>query len=172
MFVRAELKRRAKEVLSRKYLKLFVACLLLYWLGNGIGNFKIFQINFNFSGPTAQWLDAMTITLFGKTYSGLSSLMTLFGPLVLMYTLLSAAVAALIRLIVLNPLSFGLMNYMKKASTDEENANDVFRCFNQWEDLKRVALTGFWRDLIVFLYSLLFVIPGLLNRTAIGLCRI
>lgn len=90
MFVRAELKRRAKEVLSRKYLKLFVACLLLYWLGNGIGNFKIFQINFNFSGPTAQWLDAMTITLFGKTYSGLSSLMTLFGPLVLMYTLLSA----------------------------------------------------------------------------------
>ena len=49
--------------------------------------------------------------------------MTLFGPLVLMYTLLSAAVAALIRLIVLNPLSFGLMNYMKKASTDEENAN-------------------------------------------------
>ncbi len=28
MFVRAELKRRAKEVLSRKYLKLFVACLL------------------------------------------------------------------------------------------------------------------------------------------------
>lgn len=125
MFVRAELKRRAKEVLSRKYLKLFVACLLLYWLGNGIGNFKIFQINFNFSGPTAQWLDAMTITLFGKTYSGLSSLMTLFGPLVLMYTLLSAAVAALIRLIVLNPLSFGLMNYMKKASTDEENANDA-----------------------------------------------
>ena len=115
MFVRAELKRRAKEVLSRKYLKLFVACLLLYWLGNGIGNFKIFQINFNFSGPTAQWLDAMTITLFGKTYSGLSSLMTLFGPLVLMYTLLSAAVAALIRLIVLNPLSFGLMNYMKNS---------------------------------------------------------
>ena len=163
MFVRAELKRRAKEVLSRKYLKLFVACLLLYWLGNGIGNFKIFQINFNFSGPTAQWLDAITVTLFGKTYSGLSSLMTLFGPLVLMYTLLSAAVAALIRLIVLNPLSFGLMNYMKKASTDEENANDVFRCFNQWEDLKRVALTGFWRDLIVFLYSLLFVIPGIVK---------
>ena len=89
--------------------------------------FKIFSINFNFSGPTTQWLDAMTITLFGKTFVGLSSLMGLFGPLVLMYTLLSAAVAVLIRLIVLNPLSFGLMNYMKKASTDEENANDVFR---------------------------------------------
>ena len=113
MFVRAELKSRAKAVLSRKYLKLFVACLFLYWLGNGVGNFKIFSINFNFSGPTTQWLDAMTITLFGKTFVGLSSLMGLFGPLVLMYTLLSAAVAVLIRLIVLNPLSFGLMNYMK-----------------------------------------------------------
>ena len=70
MFVRAELKRRAKEVLSRKYLKLFAAALVLYWLTDGIPNFKIFSVNFNFGVPTSQWLDAMTITLLGKTVVG------------------------------------------------------------------------------------------------------
>lgn len=163
MFVRAELKRRAKEVLSRKYLKLFAAALVLYWLTDGIPNFKIFSVNFNFGVPTSQWLDAMTITLLGKTVVGLSSLLRLFGPLVLMYTLLSAAVAVLLRLVVFNPLGFGVMNYFKRAATDEENVNDVFRSFNQWEELKRAALTGFWRDLKVFLYSLLLIIPGIVK---------
>ncbi|MFQ8582872.1 MAG: hypothetical protein ACLSA6_10265 [Holdemania massiliensis] len=169
MFVRAELKRRAKEVLSRKYLKLFAAALVLYWLTDGIPNFKIFSVNFNFGVPTSQWLDAMTITLLGKTVVGLSSLLRLFGPLVLMYTLLSAAVAVLLRLVVFNPLGFGVMNYFKRAATDEENVNDVFRSFNQWEELKRAALTGFWRDLKVFLYSLL-LFPVLSIRTATVLC--
>ena len=55
------------------------------------------------------------------------------------------------------------MNYFKRAATDEENVNDVFRSFNQWEELKRAALTGFWRDLKVFLYSLLLIIPGIVK---------
>ena len=114
MFVRAELKRRAKEVLSRKYLKLFVACLLcIGW--EWIRILRSFRSTSLLSGPTAQWLDAMTITLFGKTYSGLSSLMTLFwsaGSDV--YAAFGGCCGADPAGIVLNPLSFGLMNYMKR----------------------------------------------------------
>ena len=82
MFVRSELKRRAKEVLSNKYLKLFIAALILHWLYNGVSNFKIFSVNFNFSIPTMNWLDAMTITLFGQTYVGLRSLGLIFGSMI------------------------------------------------------------------------------------------
>ena len=53
--------------------------------------------------------------------------------------------------------------YFNEMKINEENVNDVFRSFNQWEELKRAALTGFWRDLKVFLYSLLLIIPGIVK---------
>ena len=69
-------------------------------------------------------------------------------------------------LIIMGPMTYGLEKMFLKASRDHEQMRleDLFAGFN--EDFSGTLLIGLMSDIFIFLWSLLFVIPGIIMTYA------
>ena len=163
------LKNRGKTALKRNYWKCVLVGLLVALLGGGAGSAggagggrslgglaresatedssEIFSVDgFDVNLPTPD----MNIVGMGAVVAG-----------VILVVLLAVAVVIVIDVFVLNPLEMGTNRFFFINQQREAEVKEV--CFGFDRNYKTNVKTLFFRDLYIFLWSLLFIIPGIVK---------
>lgn len=143
MWNRVELKTNAKEILKAKY-----------W--------KAVLVAFIASALTG----ASSYTSAGSSNSDeIGDLLTSFSPQLIIAIVgiiaFSALIGIAISIFLENPLLIGCYKFFINCKKDGENLNDIVMTFKN--GYMNVVLTEFLRGLFTFLWSLLFVIPGIIK---------
>lgn len=143
MWNRVELKTNAKEILKAKY-----------W--------KAVLVAFIASALTG----ASSYTSAGSSNSDeIGDLLTSFSPQLIIaivgIIVFSALIGIAISIFLENPLLIGCYKFFINCKKDGENLNDIVMTFKN--GYMNVVLTEFLRGLFTFLWSLLFVIPGIIK---------
>lgn len=163
MFTREILKNRAKAVLSRKYLKLLIAAVLLFWLSSTLPG-KVLNVNYSVNVDSwPGWQTANELTVFNQAYPDLQRTIGYLAPIALLWMIFLVLAGLAVRFLFLRPLTAAMRNFFKRASFDEESADSVLDLFSDWRRLMRYASTLFLADIHIFLYTLLLIVPGIVR---------
>lgn len=150
MWTRRGLKMRAKDVLRTNYWKAFlVSLVILFAVGGSTGiSWKTSADEINNNGGIFYNLDPVFIIS------------------VVLIALVAAALALLIafafKIFVANPLEVGGRKYFVQSAQYIENRG-CFRFAFHSANYRNIVKTMFLRDLFTFLWSLLFIIPGIIK---------
>lgn len=170
MWTREGLKSNAKEVLKKHYWYLFLATIITGFLsGGGIG----FSYNFNFSSifnlfNTNNYNN--NFDYYNPNISGFDS-QTFFAALIIgliVFSIIFIIVLAFsyaYKIFVINPFEVGRNKYFLNAREDKANLEDIIYSFKN-RRYKNVVKAMAWRDLFIFLWTLLFTIPGIVKGYA------
>lgn len=135
MFDRKELKTKAKAVLSRSYIMIFLACLAVTLIsGGGVGT----NIN-KLRSLNPESMSNVRILLI----SGIVGLL--------------CVIAVLFTIFIVSPLIVGLKKFMLNTSKGQTNLEDLLFAFKN--NYANVTLTMFMKNLYIFLWSLPSFIP-------------
>lgn len=155
MWTRSQLKERAKADVNRSYWGLVLMSLIVSiidGIGGGSGSGRSSYSNNTQSGASTA----------GEANWGL-----FFGIMIVVLIVALAAIlfSLALKAFLLNPLRLGATKYYIEAARGEKKAGDIgligyaFGCGHY----KKIVKTLFLRDLYVFLWSLLFLIPGIVK---------
>lgn len=178
MWTRVELKEQAKAALHRNYWKIVLVSSLLFLLGCGVGGHSVLKT----TGHTGQqedevyteeetYTEEMTIQGVGGAESTAQnreiSFMEIAAAGIIAITvfvfifLVAFTVFFVIDIFLLNPLSVGGCRFMVKSVADVAQVKEIAYGFDH--SYRNVVKVLFFRDLSVFLWTLLFVIPGIVK---------
>lgn len=151
MWTRAELKDRAKTVLRGNYWKAFLISLVIAFTTGGSGGGSGWRTDgdyseFNRFGLSSQEIAALIALIIGAI--GISLL-----------------VAIAIKALLLNPLQVGGRRYFIQSAQYFDNKG-CFRFAFDGNNWKGIVGGMFLKDLFVFLWTLLFIIPGIVKGYA------
>ncbi len=161
MTTRAELKNRAKSCLKNYYWWAVLACFLAGFLGGGNGN----TVQFNFGGVSGAQMN----TIFHEIHSGEFSIESLIAVLAtLAVALVIVAIAFVFGILwstfLGNPVRVGSCAYFMKSREKMQSAGigTLFWAFEngRYNNIMKVM---FMRWLHIFLWSCLFIIPGIIK---------
>lgn len=165
MWTRKKLKNTAKAALKRNYWKILLVSLLLALIlgegastAGGAGGFGAGS-----SADTTAPADAVS----SATYAPLERLQSdsqigmgvlIILAVVLLVVLIVLAVVCAMQALLWNPLEVGMRRFMLRSVDDKAEVREVAYAFDH--SYKNVVKTMFFRDLYTFLWTLLFIIPG------------
>lgn len=150
MWTRAQLKENAKEKLKRYYWGGFVVTLIFSLIGGGGGGFT--------SGYNASLTSLETESVFEYTNEISPTLILLLAIVVLLGLVLGTVFVAFL----VNPLSVGVKRYFLMSGVQKTEVSEILYAFKKGAYLNVVKIL-FLRDLYVSLWSLLFLIPGIIK---------
>ncbi|MFD0960720.1 DUF975 family protein [Paenibacillus chungangensis] len=160
MWNRKQLKDRAKDVLRTSYWKAFLASILLVIAGGGSSGVSLPSFNFDFND------DFDLGTSLSDMGSNVGGGIAAFLIGIMIVIMLGAIVISLAFRIFLGfPLEIGAMLYFKRSAEQEVNLNHLGFAFGKgryWDTLKAML----WRALLTILWTLLFIIPGIVKSYA------
>lgn len=163
MWTRAELKSRAKDCLRKYYWMAFLASLIAGLLGGGISGGTGFKSSIKLSGgrnsqPPIQY-DAGPLT----DSSSWGALMAVIA-FVVVIILVGFVIGILWNTFMCNAVRVGCCRYFMESRELGASAGlgRLFCCFSQGKYLNVVKVM-FMKDLFTFLWSLLFIIPGIIK---------
>jgi uncharacterized membrane protein len=145
MWTRAELKARAKTVLKGNYWKAFLISIVISFTTGGGGS----------SGSTRNF------TGFSR-YSPSSSEIAAIAFLILSAVLFALVIAIAIKALLLNPLQVGGRRYFIQSAQYFDNRG-CFRFAFDGFNWKGITGTMLLKDVYIFLWTLLFIIPGIIK---------
>jgi len=151
MWTRDMLKTRAKEVLKKKYWMIFLATLILSAAGGSSGSLGSLSGSFSSasSGNMRLMMDDPAVAL-----AMLAVILVVF--------VIAFAVTFALRAFVTNVFLVGFRRYMMEARQGKTDLSTLFWAFCNGRYMK-VVKTMFINDLHIALWSLLFVIPGIVK---------
>ena len=152
MWTRELLKTNAKEKLRVYYWSGFVAVLIYSFIG-GMGG----RLTYSFTGSLSA-LQEQKNPAFEYTYQMSNAFLVFF--LVLFLLLLAAGI--LFTIFFINPLSVGLKHFFLVSGERKTDVQELFFVFRKGNYLNVVKIM-FLRSLYLFLWSLLFVVPGIIK---------
>lgn len=189
MWTRKELKERAKEALQRNYWKIVLVSTLMLLLGGGVGFTGIGGGNRGTESQEAEELGAIEYDeddadwgqeAPGKRHSfieineGEGQIIVMEEYRVAMVGLVIAAIIGVsiflvifavifaVDIFLFNPFSVGVDRFMLKSVDDTAQVKEIGygfdHCYNN------IVKTLFHRDLQIFLWALLFIIPGVYKK--------
>lgn len=142
---REVLKARAKEILKRSYWMILVVCLINGVLGGGVGS-----VTSSFSG---------TLSNLNSNSPQVESVAV---GVILIMALFVLCIALAFSIFVSNVLRVGLCRYMLEAQQGKTDINTLFWGFREGRYMK-IVKTMFFYGLYISLWSLLFIIPGIVK---------
>ena len=143
MWTRAELKDRAKAAMAQGYWKLVLVGLIATAIGSGGSSSSIeFKSEENISPDIFTTFLAMLPAIIGIASIGI-------------------IIAVLISIFVINPIEIGTSRFFLKSLTEDTEIREVLFAFDY--GYKNVVKILFIRNLKIFLWSLLFIIPGIVK---------
>lgn len=153
MWTRRQLKERAKADVSRSYWGLVLMGLIVSII-DGVGN----GYNSGSSSSTDSMRNLTTNNVDWDLFFGI-----LF--IVLVFALIGILAGLALKAFLLNPLRLGATKYFIEAARGEKKAGDIGLIGYAFGGgrYKNIVKTLFLRDLYVFLWSLLFLIPGIIK---------
>ncbi len=172
MWVRSELKQRAKANLKRYHWAAVGACLILLVLqllvGQGNMN-STANVSYNdtdyYTESYSEENIASLVENFAFSESGLGMLSTVLTGEIVMLGILLAILRVILNFVILNPVVVGNASFFYKNRIEKTSVGELAFAFNR-EDLFPVVKTMFLRDLYVLLWSFLLVIPGIVKSYA------
>ncbi|MCL1916851.1 MAG: DUF975 family protein [Peptococcaceae bacterium] len=149
MWSREFLKTHAKGVLRKHYWMVFLAC-FIFTIISGVGG----SISSVFSNA------ASLVTSGYSVYEG-QFLITL-GVTMLVVAFITILIGYALKIFVLNLIEVGLCRYLMETRLEKVDLGTLFWAFREGRYMK-VVKTMFFYDLHIFLWSLLFIIPGIVK---------
>ena len=155
-FDRGLLKDRAQTVMKRDYWKCFLAALVLQAFTAGLPS----------TGINYMWRNSHGIES-GVSYPFVGSFTGFFGflfilPFILLFAVLGIAVASILVKLIAAPLEVGGRRFFLEASQARYNLGNLGFGFSG--DFFNVFKTVLLRDIFVYLWSLLLIIPGIIKH--------
>lgn len=142
MWTRAELKDRAKVALSQDYWKLVLVGIIASIIGSGHNSSVEYNISEEASPDLLSTLGAMLPAIAGIAFVGI-------------------IVGILVSIFIINPLEVGTKRFFVKSLTENTEIKELLFAFDH--GYTNVAKILFIRNLKIFLWSLLFIIPGIVK---------
>lgn len=155
MWSRIELKARAKELLRLNYWKVVLASLILFLTGDSGGA----NVRFSYSSGSSTGSSGVlsSIGYSGKSLSAyliaLSFYLILAGIIIIIVLALS--------LFIFNPLRVGCQRYFLLCGRYPASFKEVGFAFSH--SYLNIVKVMFFKDLYTFLWSLLFIVPGIIK---------
>lgn len=150
MWTRAELKDNAKKFFKFNYWKMVLVALIMSFIGGGGGG----GASFNYSQ------NANNDDLFGFSRMSDAEAMTFFLS-IMVVVLVIWIIAGALSIFLFNPLTVGAERFFVVSHYQKADLNELGFAFSN--SYMNVVKTMFLRSLYVFLWSLLFVIPGIIK---------
>lgn len=145
-WTRSQLKQQAKDVLKRSYWMAFAICLVAGILGGGGGGFSFNFSNSSdlFSGQAGSSFPMQWVAVFLSIFAGIF------------------AITLAISIFVSNPVTVGMSRWFNHNCRHAKYPDFglLFSAFRKETYLKTVGAMA-WYSLVIFLWSLLFIIPGI-----------
>lgn len=168
-WTRFEIKRKAKACLSKYYWKCVLVGFLLLIFGQGCNSAGGLDNLFaNFPEDSSYSYDAYDDYNYGYGYDTYDDYGSSFDNdesflvvIIILITLVCAVIAWVLNLLVFNPLLLGITKFWLQTTRDDCNVSYLGYGFknNYWNVVK----TYFLLQLKLFLWSLLFIIPGIIK---------
>lgn len=173
MWTRKELKTRAKQNLKRIYWSAVGACLILMILQAlaGTGNTGSSASGSTYSTDSAwtESYDSSGVTNYMMDYAangvGLGVLSSVITTQFVFFSILLMILRLVLNFVIVNPVLVGHASFFYKNRYQKTGVGELAFAFNR-EDLFPVVKTMFLKDLYVTLWSLLFIIPGIVKNYA------
>ena len=172
MWTRVELKEKAKFALKRNYWKIMLVCMILSLIGVD-GDFS-FDLNYKIDEPIYYSTDMIPLDeyndLFGRAeYLNPSRILNLFQLGVVPVGIVLITVLALVAIVfgivlgvlVFNPIDMGARRFLVKSLDESVDMKELLYGFEN--NYKNIVKVMFFRDMSILLWSLLFVIPGIIK---------
>lgn len=187
MWTRRELKEWAKVALQRNYWKIVLVSVLLFLLGCEGGysfSAKRFNINSNTNAEQAREIERSVITvqeeprpgelvaqaigrgetepedfgigLFGSMLFGAIAI----GIFLIVFLIVFAVILA-VDILLINPFDVGGKRFMRMSVEGTAQVREIAYGFDH--SYRNVVKVLFFRDLYIFLWTLLFIIPGIVK---------
>lgn len=151
MWTRSLLKLNAKQVLATNYWMAFLVCLLSGILGGAsIGNT---------SAATSQW-DTNSYNYSSSSFVTLYEFWGMFVTVAMVVFFIAAAIGMCFNIFVTNVVVVGQSRYFMESRGGKSPIATLFSVFGRPGYLNVVKVM-FLKNLFVFLWSLLFIIPGI-----------
>lgn len=146
MWTREELKARAKSILKSDYWRPFIASLVIAFVGGGsnISFRNNVSRNMNSSGSLLGEFNIMILVV------------------ILICLLLSICIFMVVKICLAYPLEVGGRKFFIRATKGEAKIDDLGYCYSR-EKFIHVILTMLLKDVYLFLWFLLFIIPGIIK---------
>lgn len=164
MWTRKELKTKAKEALKRNYWKVVLVSVLVILLSGGF--------SYGFSGgsggssPKEEISEMQEMTTSPATTEMSSTdLVIVVIVAIVIFTVVFCivfAIAYAIAAFLYNPVLVGVNRFMLKSVDDKAEVKEIAYAFDH--SYMNVVKTMFFKDLYVFLWTLLFIIPGVYKK--------
>lgn len=164
MWTRKELKTKAKEALKRNYWKVVLVSVLVILLSGGF--------SYGFSGgsggssPKEEISEMQEMTTSPATAEMSSTdLVIVVIVAIVIFTVVFCivfAIAYAIAAFLYNPVLVGVNRFMLKSVDDKAEVKEIAYAFDH--SYMNVVKTMFFKDLYVFLWTLLFIIPGVYKK--------
>lgn len=186
MWKRYQIKSQAKQVLRSTYWKAFVVTLVLALIGGGLGgagywnghnngtqyNYH-YQSDFDFNDHSFDSFSDGVERIFDQTAYFFQFnnprhgmwVNPIYSSVVMIIMLIATAFSIVFNTFLTNPLVAGGMKYFISAPYGDANVGYLGHTFGSGRYMNTVK-TLFLRDLFVFLWSLLLVIPGIIMSYA------
>ena len=154
MWTRKDLKARGKTALKRNYGKTLLVGLVLFLLCGGGFSLPGARFNLNLNGENAD-----------QAFPGMDNTAIVAVVLIVLGIIAVASIiAAAISVFVLNPLQVGCQRFFVKNNAAPADPKEMGFGFKA--NYKNVVLTMFLTNLFIFLWSLLFIVPGIVKGYA------
>lgn len=150
MWNRAGLKHNAKMTLKRNYWWAFLVCLIVTFLSGG-GASVTFRRTGGIHGG-----------IFGMNVHFPTPMMAFMAVFAFFLALVALVVGVLYAIFILWPMTVGKKRYFMRSRDYQISLDEIlfsFRC----KKLANVAKTMFFTNLYIFLWTLLFIIPGIIK---------
>lgn len=156
MWTREELKARAKEVLKTNYWMAFLVCFLAGILGGGGSSSSGFNLNLNARDNN-----------FSKIFNGnfensFNEAMLVLIPIIFGIMIFVMIFALAWKIFLGNAILTGKNKYFLETRKGYSDIKNLFYAFHSKKYLN-IIKAMVWRDLFIFLWTLLFVIPGIVK---------
>lgn len=180
MWVRAELKQRAKQNLKRYYWPAVIVCCIFFILqyATGVNSNSAPNPGGSYDEEVTEYIgdndisyDVENDTLpmleeYAKRYfyseSGAGMFTTVVTSTVLFYGILLALLRVCLNYFILNPIQVGMASFFYRNRTEKTSVGELAFAFNR-NDFLPVVKTMFLRGLYIFLWTWLLVIPGIIK---------
>lgn len=152
-WTRSELKSQGKMLVKAYYWKMVLAGLILLALTGGFGSIGSRGARSKWNGSTA----GNSMRGAGVDTAFLMRFFIVFGTILL----IGLVIGTIVRIFIINPLIVGCQGFFSHSIVEEPDLADILVAFRG--NYMNVVKTTFLRDLFVGLWSLLFVIPGIIK---------
>ena len=106
-------------------------------------------------------IDGKEIDIARPTAAAVAGIAIAVAIVVAIISLIVGAFTIALDVFVLNPIEYGTQKFLRKAQNGNESLGTVFNGFK--DGYRNIVKVMFFRDLFIFLWSLLFIIPGIVK---------